>query len=57
VSRKTLKELHDDIEASLFASQDLPRNRETAIVVTQLEQSLLWCKRALELHGDLEPAP
>lgn len=51
---KTLQEIHDDIEAALFAVQDLtgraddPVGREKAIIATKLEEGLLWTKRAIE---------
>ncbi len=57
MGEKTLQELHDDIEAALFAAQDLTSansgnaldlGREKAIIVTKLEEALLWTKRALE---------
>jgi len=54
---KTLDELHDDIEAALFAAQDLAHaggTRERAIVVTKLEEALLWSKRAI---GNEQAAP
>ena len=47
---KTLDELHDDIEAALFAAQDLGHaqgTRERAIIATKLEEALLWVKRAI----------
>lgn len=51
MGEKTLQELHDDIEAALFAAQDLSAadaSREKAIIATKLEEALLWTKRALE---------
>jgi len=57
VDPKTLQELHDDIEAALFAAQDLgPQEfdggeRYKALVVTHLEEALLWTKRAMEKAG------
>jgi len=51
---KTLQELHDDIEAALFAVNDLSDEqfdgdlRMKALIATNLEQSLLWTKRAME---------
>jgi hypothetical protein len=45
---KTLQELHDDIEAALFASQDIAlESRYKALIAAKLEQALLWCKRDL----------
>lgn len=54
---KTLQEVHDDIEAALFAVNDLdgvefdggPRLK--ALIATNLEQAFLWTKRAMELAG------
>lgn len=54
---KTLQELHDDIEAALFAVNDLdgvqfdggPRLK--ALIGTNLEEALLWTKRAMEKSG------
>lgn len=51
---KTLEEIRGDIEASLFAVQDLtgrsddPVGREKAIIATKLEEAFLWTKRAIE---------
>lgn len=43
-----LDQLHDGIEACLFAAQDLPHTREQALVATKLEEALLWAKRLAE---------
>lgn len=47
-SNEILQELHDDIEAALFASQNLPHGREQAVIVAKLESALSWTKKALE---------
>ncbi|GAC1667813.1 MAG: hypothetical protein NVS9B9_27910 [Ktedonobacteraceae bacterium] len=31
------------------AQQDLPNNRESAIVITKLEEASLWCARMIEI--------
>ena len=55
---KTLQEIHDDIEAALFASNDLGGDVEfeggqrlKALIATNLEEALLWTKRAMEKAG------
>lgn len=53
---KTLQEVRDDIEAALFAVQDLSGSgdsvgREKAIIATKLEEAFLWAKRAIEKEG------
>jgi hypothetical protein len=56
---KTLQELHNDIQAALFAVQDLtgdpgdPVGREKAIIATKLEEAFLWTKRAIEKEGEI----
>ncbi len=48
------RELHDDVEAALFAVQDLGGDkfdgdpRIKSIVATKLEEALLWIKRGAE---------
>lgn len=55
MDEKTLQEVHDDIEAALFAVNDLGNvdfdggPRVKALIATKLEEALLWTKRALEL--------
>lgn len=54
---KTLQEVHDDIEAALFAVNDLgdlefdggPRYK--ALIATKLEEALLWTKHAMDKAG------
>jgi hypothetical protein len=57
---QVLREVRDDIEAALFAVQDLtgnpedPVGREKAIIATKLEEAFLWSKRAIEKGGTSE---
>jgi hypothetical protein len=45
---KTLQEVHGDIEAALFAAQDLDASHEKELIVAELEEALMWCKRGIE---------
>jgi hypothetical protein len=51
---KAWQEVHDDVEAALFAVNDLDAEtfdggpRIKAIVATKLEETLLWVKRGME---------
>ena len=52
------QEVHDDIEAALFAVNDLDATtfdggeRIKAIIATKLEETMLWVKRGIEKRGD-----